>query len=68
MTDKEYKLARNELNLTQSKLAKIIDVTRGTINRRENGNAVISRESELAIAYLRDCIPAKIVKPDSAVA
>ena len=55
MTPDEYKATREKLGLTQAGLAARLGVTRGTINRRENGDpkAPITEEAALAIRALK---------------
>lgn len=52
MSPAEYKEARVMLGYTQDQLAKILDVRRETIARRETGKGEIVREAELAVRWL----------------
>jgi DNA-binding XRE family transcriptional regulator len=51
MTGLEYKARREKLGLTQVELARVLEVTRMTVSKRENGK-VITREAALAITAL----------------
>jgi DNA-binding XRE family transcriptional regulator len=52
MTAAEYKAHREKLGLTQAGLAARLEVTRKTINARENGGTRITEEAALAISSL----------------
>jgi DNA-binding XRE family transcriptional regulator len=52
MTADEYKAHREKLGLTQAGLAARLEVTRKTINARENGATRITEEAALAIVSL----------------
>jgi DNA-binding XRE family transcriptional regulator len=52
MTAVEYKAHREKLGLTQAGLAARLEVTRKTINARENGATRITEEAALAISSL----------------
>tara|TARA_B100000519_G_C14231416_1_gene432563 strand:+ start:1366 stop:1539 length:174 start_codon:yes stop_codon:yes gene_type:complete len=49
MTPDQYKQIRRKLSLTQAGLARILGVTRATINRRETGQVAITEEAAIAI-------------------
>lgn len=51
MTAKEYRKLRNQLGLTQEKLADMLGVKRLAIIRRESGHT-ITKEAELALRCL----------------
>lgn len=53
MNKQEYKEIRIELGLSQLELARLVGVTRETINKRERGLNVITQEAELAIINLQ---------------
>jgi DNA-binding XRE family transcriptional regulator len=52
MTADEYKAHREKLGLTQAGLAARLEVTRKTINARENGATRITEEAAIAVAAL----------------
>ena len=51
MNAKTYRKNREQLG-TQSEVARLLGVTRETINRRESGQNVITKEAGIAIAAL----------------
>jgi DNA-binding XRE family transcriptional regulator len=51
MTTTQYKLTRERLGLTQGALARLLGVTRKTINQREQGGT-ITREAAMALELL----------------
>src|SRR5437667_8276208 len=51
MTPEEYKMLRKEIG-TQTKVARLLGVSRTTIWQRETGGRTINREAELAIESL----------------
>lgn len=55
MTGPEYKALREKLGLTQVELARVLEVSRMTIYKRENGK-VITKEAAMAIASLRSTV------------
>ena len=57
MTAAEYKALRERLNLTQGGLASRLEVTRKTVNARENGAVRITEEAALAITALFNSRP-----------
>lgn len=56
MTSKEYKRLRESVG-TQTDAAKLLKVKRETINRRENGQTVITQEAADAMEHLAHCRP-----------
>tara|TARA_E500000318_G_C3519340_1_gene195700 strand:+ start:767 stop:1006 length:240 start_codon:yes stop_codon:yes gene_type:complete len=52
MSPDEYKLNRLELGLSQTALAKRLEVSRETVNKRESGMNRITKEAALAIVAL----------------
>lgn len=54
MKPEEYRALREQLALSQARLAEGLGVTRETVSRRETGDDryPITREAELAIRYL----------------
>jgi DNA-binding XRE family transcriptional regulator len=55
MTAAEYKALREKLGLTQAELASRLEVSRKTINARENDAVRITEEAALAIRALTVC-------------
>lgn len=53
MTPAQYKAERIRLNLTQAKLAKVLQIARETVARREAGQVQITEEMRRAILSLR---------------
>jgi DNA-binding XRE family transcriptional regulator len=53
MDKAEYRSIRLKLGLSQSGLARLVGVTRETVNKRESGLNVITQEAELAIINLK---------------
>jgi DNA-binding XRE family transcriptional regulator len=51
MTSEKYKATRERLGLSQAALAVAVDVSRKTINEREN-NGTITREAAMALELL----------------
>lgn len=52
MTSEEYQQKRKRLGMTQGALADTLEVARKTINAREQTDAKIGKEAEMAILYL----------------
>lgn len=52
MTAEEYKLNREKLQLTQSGLASLLEVSRETVSRRESEKLRITEEAALALMML----------------
>lgn len=52
MDAKEYKAYRKELGLSQTALARRLEVSRETVNKRESGTNRITEEAALAILAL----------------
>lgn len=59
MTRQEYRAKRLELGYNQEQLAAALGVARGTVNRRESGELVITVEAALAITALPKFKPRK---------
>lgn len=52
MTNKDYKIMRKHMGLTQKNLAQFLGVPQPTISYRESGKRRISTEAEYAILFL----------------
>ena len=52
MTGEEYKQLRDQLGLTQARLANELNIDQSTVARRENSASPIDTEAELAIRSL----------------
>jgi DNA-binding XRE family transcriptional regulator len=62
MTGLEYKARREKLGLTQVELARVLEVTRMTVSKRENGK-VITKEARLAITALAESPQTSLPRP-----
>ena len=56
MTGDEYKQLRDDLKLTQSQLAYLLNIDQSTVARRENSSSPIDTEAEISI---RSLVPSK---------
>jgi DNA-binding transcriptional regulator YiaG len=52
MSPEEYKMNREKLGLSQTALARRLDVSREIVNKREHGKRRITKEAALAILQL----------------
>ena len=52
MTGEEYKQLRDQLGLTQARLANELNIDQSTVARRENSASPIDTEAEIAIRSL----------------
>jgi len=52
MTSEEFRTWRERLRLTQTEIAKLLEVTETTVYRWENGRAPISKAVELALKQI----------------
>jgi putative transcriptional regulator len=52
LTGKEFKFLRHEMLMSQSTLARLLEVSEGAINRWENGKSTINKPAELLIRML----------------
>ncbi len=53
MTSEDFKQTREKMRLTQTELAKRLEVTETTIYRWENGKGPIPRTAQLALKQIR---------------
>ena len=57
MTGEEYKQLRDQLGLTQARLANELNIDQSTVARRENSASPIDTEAEMSIRSLVAALP-----------